>query len=317
LLLVAFGIVEMRVADPMFKLDLFRNRAFAMNNAAGFLASVGRGGLQFMIIIWLQGVGLPLHGYSFARTPLWAGIYMIPLTVGFLIVAPIGGWLSDRHGARELAAAGMVITALGFVGLTVISADFSYAVFAGLLLVLGIGMGLFTAPNTTAIMNAVPAAYRGVASGMRATFQNVASTLSITVIFSLVTVGLAKNLPGSLMSGLSGAGIPADAAAKVAGLPPVGALFAAFLGYNPLATLIPASVLDGVSAATRTTVLGTDFFPTLLSGPFKDGVALAFLISAALSVVAALASLAGGRRYVHESSTVRARAVVEPKGGVS
>ncbi|HEY7034130.1 MAG TPA: MFS transporter [Thermomicrobiales bacterium] len=317
LLLVAFGIVEMRVADPMFKLDLFRNRAFAMNNAAGFLASVGRGGLQFMIIIWLQGVWLPLHGYSFARTPLWAGIYMIPLTVGFLIVAPIGGWLSDRHGARELAAAGMVITALGFVGLTVISADFSYAVFAGLLLVLGIGMGLFTAPNTTAIMNAVPAAYRGVASGMRATFQNVASTLSITVIFSLVTVGLAKNLPGSLMSGLSGAGIPADAAAKVAGLPPVGALFAAFLGYNPLATLIPASVLDGVSAATRTTVLGTDFFPTLLSGPFKDGVTLAFLISAALSVVAALASLAGGRRYVHESSTVRARAVVEPKGGVS
>jgi MFS family permease len=317
LMLAVFAFVETRVAEPMFRLDLFRNRPFAMHNAAGFLASVGRGGLQFMIIIWLQGVWLPLHGYSFERTPLWAGIYMIPLTVGFLVIAPIGGWLSDRHGARELAAAGMVVTALGFAGLTAISVDFAYPVFAALLLVLGIGMGLFTAPNTTAIMNAVPAAYRGVASGMRATFQNVASTLSITVIFSLVTVGLAKYLPESLMKGLTGAGIPADAAAKVAELPPVGALFAAFLGYNPLGTLIPSSVLGGLSAATRGQVLGTHFFPTLLSGPFKDGVTLAFLISAALSIVAAVASLAGGRRYVHDAQPARAGAVAEPKRGTS
>lgn len=299
-LLIAFAIVELRVDDPMFNLQLFRNRSFAMNNIAGFLASIGRGGLQFMIIVWLQGVWLPLHGYDFKDTPLWAGIYMIPLTVGFLVVAPISGLLSDRHGTRELAAAGMLITAAGFVGLTLISADFSYPVFAGLLLVLGIGMGLFTSPNTTAIMNAVPAAYRGVASGMRATFQNTANTLSITVIFSLVTVGLARNLPESLTNGLTSAGIPADAAAKVAELPPTGALFAAFLGYNPLQTLIPPSVINAVSDVTRSTVLSTDFFPSLLSSPFKDGVTVAFLISAALSIVAAIASLAGGCRSVYE-----------------
>jgi EmrB/QacA subfamily drug resistance transporter len=312
-LLIAFAIVELRVDDPMFHLQLFRNRSFAMNNLAGFLASIGRGGLQFMIIVWLQGVWLPLHGYKFEDTPLWAGIYMIPLTVGFLIVAPISGYLSDRHGARELAAAGMLITAAGFVGLTMISADFSYPVFASLLLILGIGMGLFTAPNTTAIMNAVPAAYRGVASGMRATFQNTASTLSITVIFSLVTVGLARNLPESLTTGLTSAGIPPDAAAKVAELPPTGALFAAFLGYNPLQTLIPQSVLDTVSSVTRSTVLSTDFFPSLLSSPFKDGVTVAFLISALLSVVAAVASMAGGRRYVHEVQTAPAIRAIEPE----
>ena len=284
LLLIAFVVVELKVDDPMFRLELFRNRSFAMNNVAGFLASVARGGLQFMIIIWLQGVWLPLHGYSFEKTPLWAGIYMIPLTVGFLAIAPVGGILADRYGARELAALGMVITAAGFFGLTVISADFSYPVFAALLLVLGIGMGLFTAPNTTAIMNAVPAAYRGVASGMRATFQNVANTLSITVIFSLVTVGLASHLPDSLQTGLTAAGIPTDVATKVADLPPVGALFAAFLGYNPLQTLISPETLANVSEATRTTVLSTDFFPSLLSAPFKDGVQLRFLISALLSL---------------------------------
>ena len=291
LILVVFVFVEMRTDDPMFRLDLFKDPAFAMNNLAGFLASVARGGLQFMLIIWLQGVWLPLHGYKFEDTPLWAGIYMIPLTVGFLVIAPLSGFLADRRGTRELSLIGMVVTAAGFAGLTLLSADFSYWLFGLLLFVLGIGMGLFSSPNATAIMNSAPAQFRGVASGMRATFMNTASTLSITLVFTLVTIGLSSHLPDSLYSGLTGAGIPSDAANNVAHLPPTGALFAAFLGYNPLATLLPPDVLNGLSDAARSNVLGTKFFPSLLSSPFMDGVKIAFIASALVSLIAGLAAM--------------------------
>ena len=299
ILLIAFVFAERRATQPMFRLDLFRIRMFAMGNISGFLASTARGGLQFVLIIWLQGIWLPLHGYKFEDTPLWAGIYMLPLTVGFLILGPLSGYLSDRYGSRTFATGGMLVTTVGFVGLMLLPANFSYPRFALLLLVLGIGMGMFAAPNTTAIMNAVPPEYRGVSSGMRSTFQNVASTLSITVIFSLVTIGLASALPGTMYRGLTQIGIPASAATVVSYLPPTGALFAAFLGYNPMGTLLPPAVLQSLPAATRATVLGQQFFPNLISGPFMTGVAVAFSISAALSVAAAIISLFRGKRYIY------------------
>jgi EmrB/QacA subfamily drug resistance transporter len=300
LLLAIFVVVEQRVENPMFRLSLFRIRMFTMGNLSNLLASMAQGGLQFMLIIWLQGIWLPLHGYKFDDTPLWAGIYMIPLTVGFLIMGPLSGYLSDKVGSRGLATTGMVIMAAAFVSLTLLPANFSYPVFATLILILGLGMGMFSAPNTTAIMNAVPAEYRGVSSGMIATFRNIASTLSITLIFSLVTVGLAKHLPGTLLGGLTTAGIPQAAAAAVSHLPPVAAIFAAFLGYNPLATLLPPDVLQGVSEATRNSVLGTTFFPNLISGPFMDGVRVAFSACAALAGIAAVVSFFRGGRVVHE-----------------
>lgn len=299
-LLVAFGFVEARTPDPMFRLSLFRRRVFAIGNLSLFLASLARGGLQFILIIWLQGIWLPLHGYRFDETPLWAGIYMLPLTAGFLITGPVSGYLSDRLGSRGFTFGGMMVAGLAFLGLMRLPANFDYRPFAVLLFMQGVGMGMFAAPNTTAIMNAVPAAERGVSSGMRATFQNTANTLSIGLIFSLVVAGLGATLPAAMTHGLVTAGLPVGVASSIANVPPTGALFAAFLGYNPMAALLPPSVQVGLPAATVHGLLGQTTFPTLISGPFLYGMTIAFGFSAAVSFLAAGASLLRGGRYVHE-----------------
>ena len=103
--------LEVRAAHPMFNMGLFRIRAFSAGNLASMLAALGRGGLMFILIIWLQGIYLPQHGYSFSQTPLWAGIAMLPLTIGFLAAGPVSGALSDRFGARAFTTGGMLITA--------------------------------------------------------------------------------------------------------------------------------------------------------------------------------------------------------------
>jgi MFS family permease len=299
-LLGVFLVVERRSADPLFHLDLFRIRAFSAGNLAGLLASVSRGGLQFMLIIWLQGIWLPLHGYSFASTPLWAGIYMIPLTLGFLVAGPVSGWLSDHHGARPFATGGMLLTAASFGALMVLPIDFPYLVFAALLLANGIGSGLFAAPNTAGIMNSVPARQRGAASGMRATFQNAGFVLSIGLFFSLMIAGLAARLPTTLYSGLTANGVPPATAERIANLPPVGSLFAAFLGYNPIRTLLGPAALARLSPAQAANLTGTSFFPRLIAEPFRHGLAIVFLAALVMSVVAAGASWLRGGRYVHE-----------------
>ncbi|HUY75479.1 MAG TPA: MFS transporter [Ktedonobacterales bacterium] len=286
-LLLAFVLVELRASDPMFRLQLFKSRIFTAANISGFLASLSRGGLQFMLVIWLQGIWLPLHGYSFADTPLWAGIYMTPLLAGFIVMGPISGWLSDRMDPRLFMVAGMLINALGFVGLTFLPANFNYVWFFILLLVLGIGQGLFAAPNTTVVMNASPKEHRGVASGMRATFQNGASLVSIGVFFSIVTAGLASALPASLKSGLTQGGLPASIAEKIAHLPPTAALFAAFLGYNPLQTLLPPAVLHALPLAAQHHLLSEQFFPGLIASPFMDGLRAVFYLSAVFCLIAA------------------------------
>ncbi|HUY96629.1 MAG TPA: MFS transporter [Verrucomicrobiae bacterium] len=299
-LLVLFLVVEARVADPMFQLSLFRVRAFAAANLAGLLASVGRGGLQFMLIIWLQGIWLPLHGYSYTETPLWSGLYLAPMMIGFVLLGPVSGFLSDRFGARSFATGGMLLTVVAFVLLIALPSNFGYPAFAAVLLLMGVGMGLFAAPNTTAIMNAVPARHRGVASGMRSTFQNAGMLVSMGIFFTIVISGLASALPASLLTGLTHAGLPTAAARSVSHLPPTAALFSAFLGYNPMAHLIPASVLQHLPAAARGSLLGERFFPHLITAAFMRGLHLAFLAAAALSLVAALASLLRGGRYLSE-----------------
>lgn len=299
LLLVAFLFVERRAAEPMFRLELFKIRMFLAGNVAGFLASLARGGLTFMLIIWLQGIWLPLHGYNFEDTPLWAGIYMLPLTAGFFVMGPLSGYLSDRFGARFFSTGGMLLTAAGFVGLMLLPADFYYLAFAAIIFLIGMGMGMFAAPNTTAIMNSVPAEHRGVSSGMRSTFQNTANTLRITLIFTMVTAGLAVGLPTALYSGLTQAGLSSNAARGIANLPPTAALFAAFLGYNPLGTLLPPRLLHSLSAAAQLQLLGKTFFPSLISGPFEQGLRIAFSISVVLSVLAAVASFLRGKRYIY------------------
>ena len=295
-LLVVFCVVESRVPDPMFRLGLFRNRAFALGNLAGLLASMGRGGLQFMLIIWLQGIWLPLHGYSFESTPLWAGIYLLPMTVGFIAAGPLSGWLSDRFGQRLFATAGLLVCGVTFLGLLAIPVDFGYAAFAALTFLNGVGSGMFASPNTSQIMGAVPASERGAAAGMRGTFFNAGSSLSIGVFFSLMVVGLAASLPRTLTAGLQAHGVPAGVAAQIGGLPPVGSLFAAFLGYNPVAELLgPSGTLDHLPAGQAAVLTGNQFFPQLISGPFHDGLVVVFGAAAAMMLVAAVASLLTGR----------------------
>lgn len=296
LVLAAFVLIERRVAAPLFAIDLFRNRAFTLGNTANLLASLGRGGLQFVLIIWLQGIWLPRHGYSFEQTPLWAGIYMLPLTVGFLLAAPVSGVLSDRYGARWFATGGMLVSAVSFVLLDVLPIDFGYPTFAAILLLNGIGMGLFTSPNRADVMNSLPRRARGAGAGMTATFQNSAMVLSIGFFFSLMIIGLAQDLPAVMAQGLLEHGVPAADAARIAELPPVGVLFAAFLGYNPVQQLL-GGVLPTLPPDQAAFLTGRGFFPELISGPFSAGLTAAFAFAVVACLVAAVASwFAGGGR---------------------
>ncbi|MFJ2901991.1 MFS transporter [Streptomyces sp. NPDC087212] len=294
-LLLAFCYVETQVAEPMFNLALFKIRAFAAGNLAALLTAIARGGLQFMLIIWLQGIWLPLHGYAFEDTPLWAGVFMLPLTVGFLIAGPVSGYLSDRFGARFFSTAGLLVVAGSFLGLLVLPVDFDYPSFAGLLLLNGLGQGMFSAPNTSSVMGSVPPEYRGVASGMRSTFQNSGTALSIGVFFSLMVSGLASTLPGTLRDGLTAHGVPHAAAAHAAGLPPVSTLFATFLGNNPIAHLLSSEgVLHQLTAAQRAVLTGHTFFPQLVAGPFHHGLTIVFGVAAGMALISAVASALRG-----------------------
>ncbi len=294
-LLAAFVAIENRVSAPMVQLSLFRLRAFTFGNLAGLAISIGRGGMQFVLIIWLQGIWLPLHGYDYGRTPLWAGIFMLPLTAGFLAAGPVSGYLSDRIGSRGLATGGALLFGASFVGLMLVPVDFSYWMFAVLIAVNGIASGMFASPNSSSIMGSVPTHLRGVASGMRATFQNSGTAVSIGVFFSLMIAGLASNLPHSLTSGLQQQGVPAGLAGQVGQLPPVASLFAAQLGVNPIQHLLqPTGVLAHLTARQQQTLTGREFFPHLISGPFHSGLVVVFAFGAVLAVLAAIASLLRG-----------------------
>ncbi|WP_082369159.1 MFS transporter [Arthrobacter sp. ERGS1:01] len=297
--LVLFCIIETRVPDPMFHLSLFRIRAFTAGNLASLLSAIGRGGLMFILIIWLQGIWLPRHGYGFADTPLWAGIYMLPLTAGFLVAGPVSGAISDKHGARLLATGGMVVAALSFLWLLLLPVDFDYWTFAAALLLNGIGMGLFAAPNRAGIMNALPSNRRGVGAGMSTTFQNSAMVLSIGIFFSLMITGLARSLPATLTAGLTAHGVSTADAARVAALPPVSVLFSSLLGYNPVQSLLGPTVLAKLPPADAAYLTGRGFFPALISGPFSDGLAVAFVFAIAACLVAAVASALRGGKYAY------------------
>ena len=313
-LLVVFCVVESRVAEPMFRLQLFKIRAFTAGVLASFLAALGRGGLMFMLIIWMQGIWLPLHGYAFTVTPLWAGIYILPLTTGFLIAGPLSGILSDRYGARPFATGGMIASAACFLLLELLPVDFSYAVFSPLLLVMGLSMGCFASPNRAGVMNSLPAEHRGAGSGMNTTFQNSAQVLSIGIFFSLMIVGLASSLPANLYHGLVAQGVPVSVSARISHLPPVSTLFAAFLGYNPVQHLVGPAVLGHVSAAQRAVLTGHGFFPKLISAPFREGLHAAFDFAIVACLVAAAASWTRGGRYVHSDEPLD-DATGEPSAG--
>jgi MFS family permease len=303
-LLAAFCIIETKIAEPMFQMGLFKIRAFAAGNAASLLGSIARGGLQFMLVIWLAGIWLPLHGYDYAVTPLWAGIYMLPLTTGFLIAGPVSGYLSDRYGPRLFATSGLLVATAAFCGLMLLPVDFPYWIFALLIFFNGIGSGLFASPNTSAIMSSVPAQQRGSASGMRSTFQNSGMSLSIGIFFSLMIAGLAATLPRTLSAGLHAQGVPLSVATQVSHLPPVSTVFAALLGYNPVQHLLQSSgVLATLPRHNVAVLTGRQFFPHLISGPFHHGLVIVFSAAAAMSLIGALVSLLRGRQFYYDEAT--------------
>jgi MFS family permease len=315
-LLTAFVVIERHVDEPMFRLELFRIRPFTFGVLSSFLSAVARGGLMFMLIIWLQGIWLPRHGYSFTSTPLWAGILMLPLTLGFLIAGPASGWLSDHYGARPFATGGMLVSALAFGLLTLLPVDFAYGEFAAILFLLGLSMGAFASPNRAGVMNALPPEHRGAGGGMNQTFQNSAQVLSIGIFFTLMILGLAASLPHALSSGLEAHGVPAATAAQVGQLPPVSVLFAAFLGYNPATELLGPHVLAHLTPANAAAVSGREFFPGLLTQPFRAGLHEAFAFAIVACLVAAAASWSRGSRYVNVEGTRPAAIEQTPQPGL-
>jgi len=311
-LLALFCLIETKVADPMFRLSLFRIRAFMSGNIASLLGAIARGGLQFMLVIWLAGIWLPLHGYDFTVTPLWAGMYMLPLTAGFLIAGPLSGRLSDKYGSRPFATAGLLVAACCFVGLMLLPINFSYWPFALLIFGNGVGSGLFASPNTAAIMSSVPPHHRGAASGMRSTFQNSGMSLSIGIFFSLLIAGLASTLPHTLTSGLTSQAVPLADASRIAHLPPVSTVFAAMLGYNPVQNLLaPTGLLHTLPAHNVALLTGRQFFPHLISGPFHHGLMIVFTAAAVMSLAGAAVSWLRGKPSPEEEDAATVMDAVE------
>jgi len=296
-LLIAFVGVELNVPEPMLDLRLFRIRSFVAGNVASLLAGVGRAGLQFMLVIWLQGIWLPLHGYDFANTPLQAGIALLPLLAGFLVAGPVSGFLSDRYGPRRFAVAGPLLTATSLALLSAVPVDFPYATFAALLFAFGVGNGMFVSPNRAAIMNSLPPWQRGIGSGIASTFQNSGQVLSIGIYFSLMIIGLSAKLPHALFAGLSAHGVPAADAARISHLSPVSTLFASLLGANPVASLLGPHTLHALSHAQVATLTGRRFFPELISPAFAGALSAAFRFSVIAYLIAAAASWMRGGTY--------------------
>lgn len=306
-LMILFPFIENRVESPMFRLDLFKIRMFTYANAAGLLSSLSRGGMMFMLILLLQGIWLPLHGYSYASTPFWAGIYMIPLTIGIIIMGPISGALSDKYGPRWIATIGMIISALAFLLLAALPYNFDYIEFALVLFMMGLGGGMFGSPNSSSIMNSVPPQDRGVASGMMFTIMNTSFTASMAIFFTIVIVGITQRFPDAMSTSLANIGA-VQLAPILSSIPPTGALFSAFLGYNPVSAILsalPAQIVTSIPHSTLNTLTGTTWFPSTLANAFLPSLQISFYIGATFCAIAAILSALRGKKYIHEHEALK------------
>ncbi len=313
-LIFAFIAIERRVKNPLFNLSLFKIKPFAYGNISLFLAAMGRGAIMFLVVIWLQGIYLPLHGFSYSQTPFWAGIYMLPMLLGMVVFGPVGGILTDKYGARLYATLGMVISAVGLVLLTMVPYNFNVWFFEIILVVIGIGGGLFASPNTTAIMNAVASKDRASANGMRMTINNVASTISMAVFFSITITIFSLKVPGAMYSDAIKIGVPTSIATILAGIPPSGALFGAFLGVSPM-SIIPQSLFALIPLGARAALESNSFFPNVIGPSFIIGLDYAIYIALAMSILGAIFSALMGERYVHEEHGISIEAKETLQGG--
>ncbi|HLI46975.1 MAG TPA: MFS transporter [Geobacterales bacterium] len=305
--MVAFPFVEMKQKEPMFNLRLFKIRDFAAGNLANFLSSIARGGVTFMLIILLQGIWLPLHGYKFEDTPFWAGIYMIPFIIGFSIAGPISGILADKHGPRYFTVSGMFLTGICFIWLAHLPYNFSYEEFAVIIFLMGIGNGLFGSPINASIMSSVPKEDRGSASGMRATMMNIAQTISMTLFFTIVITALSSQLPQQLYDMIIKAGGSQQLATLVESIPPTSAIFAAFLGYNPIGMMfndMPNNLKTQIDPNTLSILNNSSWFSSAIAPPFMSALAFSFYIGAVLSFIAAIAASFSEKSYVRKANQI-------------
>jgi MFS family permease len=263
--------------------------------------------MMFMLILLLQGIWLPLHGYSYESTPFWAGIYMLPLTAGIIIMGPLSGILSDKYGPRWIATGGMIIVTISFLLLAALPYNFNYIEFSLTLLLMGIGGGMFGSPNSASIMNSVPPEDRGVASGMMYTIMNTAMTASMAIFFTIVIVGITQRFPDAMTSSLASIGA-VNLAPVLSNIPPTAALFSAFLGYNPVNAILsslPASFVAHIPQSTLTSLTGTTWFPQTLANAFIPSLRTSFYIGAILSAIGAILSALRGEKYIHEHEEIK------------
>lgn len=264
-LIIAFIPIELRQEEPLFKLSLFRVRPFTYGIMALFLSSLARGGaIMFLLTIWLQGIYLPLHGFSYTETPFWAGIYMLPMLVGTVIMAPIGGSLTDKYGARVIATVGMIIIAISLYLLTLLPYNFDLVKFESILFLNGVGNGLFASPNTTSIMNALhPRDRGGAGNGMRQTFSNVGSTISMAMFFTIAISIFSQYVPIRIHEIALSYELPSDIANTLASIPASSLLFATFLGMDPVSVL-PSSLTNGLPTSIMKLLDSNTFLPASL-----------------------------------------------------
>ena len=300
-LIIAFIPIELRQEEPLFKLSLFRVRPFTYGVMALFLSSLARGAIMFLITIWLQGIYLPLHGFSYTETPFWAGIYMLPMLVGTVMMAPIGGSLTDRYGARIVATVGMAIIAVSLYLLTLLPYNFNLVEFESILFLNGIGNGLFASPNTTSIMNALPPRDRGAGNGMRQTLSNVGSTISMAMFFTIAMSVFSQYVPIRIHDIALSYGLPTDVANALANIPASSLLFATFLGMDP-ASVLPSSAINNLPTNVVKLLDSNTFLPSVLGPPFMIGLRFSLYISIAFVLIGAVLSYMRGGRYVYEES---------------
>lgn len=292
-MLILFIFVERKVKFPMFRMELFKIRRFSMGSFSGLFASVAMGGMMFMIVILLQGIWLPLHGYSYSSTPLWAGIFMLPMSAGFIIMGPLSGVISDRHGPTKIATIGLIITTLSFLIFISLPYDFDYLYLAIALFTFGFGMGMFTAPNTSSLMSSVPSDARGVASGMATTLRNAGQTASMALFFTVLIFAMNNPLHQALYTSLSGAGAPSQVIALASSLSPTQAIFAAFLGVNPASAL--TGLVGNSSAHWIQVISAPSWFPETIAGSFMSALHLSFIMGMIFCIVGVVMSALRGK----------------------
>ncbi|WP_291766731.1 MFS transporter [Caldivirga sp. UBA161] len=301
IMLIAFIPIELKQESPLFNLSLFKVRPFTYGIMALFLSSLARGALMFLLTIWLQGIYLPLHGFSYVETPFWAGIYMLSMLIGTVVMAPIGGALTDKYGARIVATVGMIIVAVSLYLLTLLPYNFNLTSFELILFLNGLGNGLFSSPNTTSIMNALHPRDRGAGNGMRQTFSNVGSTISMAMFFSIAMSIFSQYVPTRIHEMALSYGLPADIASSLSKVPASSLLFAAFLGVDP-ASVLPSNLTVNLPSSIMKVLDSSTFLPNVLGPPFMMGLRISLYISIVLVAIGAVLSYMRGGRYVYEEA---------------